>query len=173
MAWCIADLERMDGSPYGCDSRAVLQRAVDEYAERGYVPVSARSSSSTCASPTRRREYGYRRYVDNPSHVYTVGHVADPRGVLREMLHACADLGLGALRGEPRVRPRQFEINLAPLPHALDAADRAFLFKTMVKEMAARAWPARHVHRQAVERRRGLRLPPAHLARLTTAARTC
>ena len=52
---------------------------------------------------------------------------------------------------------------------ALDAADRAFLFKTTVKEMAAPRRAARHVHRQAVERRRGLRVPPAHLARLDDA----
>ena len=48
---------------------------------------------------------------------------------------------------------------------ALDAADRAFRFKAAVKEMAARAGPAGDVHRQALERRRGLRLPPAPVAR--------
>ena len=28
MAWCLADLERMDGTPYGVDPRAALRRAV-------------------------------------------------------------------------------------------------------------------------------------------------
>ena len=28
VAWCLADLERMDGTPYGVDSRGALRRAV-------------------------------------------------------------------------------------------------------------------------------------------------
>ena len=82
-------------------------------------------------------EWGWRRYVDNPSHVYTVGAVADPRGVLREMLHACADLGLGAYAANHEFGRSQYEINLRH-SDALSACDRAFLFKTTVKEMAAR-----------------------------------
>src|SRR5204862_5670899 len=39
VAVCIADLERMDGSPYGVDSRGVLKRAIAGYTERGLVPV--------------------------------------------------------------------------------------------------------------------------------------
>ena len=53
------------------------------------------------------------------------------------MLHACVDLGLGAFAANHEFGRWQFEINLT---HARrpDAADRAFRFKAIVKEMAAR-----------------------------------
>src|SRR2546425_542392 len=75
---------------------------------------------------------GYSRYVNNDSHVYTVGSIADPRGLLRQMMHACADLGLGAFAANHEFGRSQYEINLRH-SQALDAADRAFLFKTVVK----------------------------------------
>jgi len=137
VAWCIADLERMDGAPFGCDSRAVLKRAIDEYVKRGLVPVLGPELEFYLCEPDPSAEWGYRRYVDNPSHVYTVGHVADPRGVLTTMLHACVDMGLGAIAANHEYGRSQFEINLRHGP-ALDAADRAFRFKSVVKDLAAR-----------------------------------
>jgi len=137
VAWCIADLERMDGRPFGCDSRAVLKRAIAEYVKRGLIPVLGPELEFYLCEPDPSAEWGYRRYVDNPSHVYTVGAVADPRGVLREMLHACADLGLGAYAANHEFGRSQYEINLRH-SDALSACDRAFLFKTTVKEMSAR-----------------------------------
>jgi glutamine synthetase len=137
VAWCIADLERMNGDPYGCDSRAVLKRAVQQYVDRGLIPVLGPELEFYLCEPDPSAEWGYRRYVDNPSHVYTVGAVADPRGVLREMLHACADLGLGAYAANHEFGRSQYEINLRH-SDALSACDRAFLFKTTVKEMSSR-----------------------------------
>ena len=115
----------------------MLKRAVDEYVKRGYVPVLGPELEFYLCEPDPSAEWGWRRYVDNPSHVYTVGAVADPRGVLREMLHACADLGLGAYAANHEFGRAQYEINLRH-SDALSACDRAFLFKTTVKEMAAR-----------------------------------
>jgi glutamine synthetase len=137
VAWCIADLERMGGEPFGCDSRAVLKRAIALYVERGLIPVLGPELEFYLCEPDASAEWGWRRYVDNPSHVYTVGSVADPRGVLREMLHACADLGLGAYAANHEFGRAQYEINLRH-SDALSACDRAFLFKTTVKEMASR-----------------------------------
>ena len=50
----------------------------------------------------------------------------------------------------------QFEINLWH-SEALDAADRAFRFKTAVQELARQRGQARHLHGQAVQRRGRLR----------------
>jgi glutamine synthetase len=136
VAWCIADLERMDGSPYGVDSRAVLKRAVAGYTELDLVPTLGPELEFYLCEPDASEPNGWRRYVNNDSHVYTVGAVADPRGVLREMLHACADLGLLAYAANHEFGRSQYEINLRH-SDALDASDRAFLFKTTVKEMAA------------------------------------
>src|SRR3954454_24629149 len=38
VAWCIADLTRMDGSEFGVDSRGVLRRAVAQFTGEGLVP---------------------------------------------------------------------------------------------------------------------------------------
>jgi len=136
-AWCLADLFRMDGSAYEVDPRAVLRRAVEGYAEFGLDPIVGPELEFYLCQPDPSAPTGYRRYVDNPSHVYTVGHVADPRGVLTRMLHACVDMDLGAIAANHEFGRSQFEINLKHGP-ALDATDRAFRFKAVVKDMAAR-----------------------------------
>jgi glutamine synthetase len=66
-----------------------------------------------------------------------VGDLADPRGVLGRMLDAAVDLELGAIAAAHEYGRSQFEINLRH-SDALDSADRAFRFRAMVKEMAAR-----------------------------------
>jgi glutamine synthetase len=80
---------------------------------------------------------GLRRYVDELSRVYTVGAVSDPRGIALEMLYACDTLGLRAFAANHEFMNSQYEINIEH-SDALDAADRAFMLKTAVKEMAAR-----------------------------------
>ena len=135
VAWALADLERMDGTPYGVDSRGVLKKAVAGYTERGLTPILGPELEFYLCEADPSAPNGFRRYVNNDSHVYTVGSVADPRGVLREMLHACADLGLKAYAANHEFGRSQYEINLRH-SDALDAADRAFLFKTTVKEIA-------------------------------------
>src|SRR5690349_18415150 len=136
VALCLADLERMDGTPYGVDPRGALRRAVAGYTELGMTPVVGPELEFYLAIPDETAPNGYRRYVDNDSHVYTVGSVADPRGILREMLHACAELGLGAFAANHEFGRSQYEINLRH-SDALDASDRAFRFKDAVKEMSA------------------------------------
>jgi glutamine synthetase len=127
----------MDGSPYEVDPRGALKRAIEGYAELGVSPVIGPELEFYLCTPDPAAPHGYRRYVDNPSHVYTVGHVADPRGVLTTMLHACVDMGLGAIAANHEYGRSQYEINLKHGP-ALDAADRAFRFKSVVKDLAAR-----------------------------------
>jgi glutamine synthetase len=53
------------------------------------------------------------------------------------MLHACVDMDMGAIAANHEYGRSQFEINLKHGP-ALDATDRAFRFKAVVKDMAAR-----------------------------------
>jgi glutamine synthetase len=136
VAICIADLERLDGSPYGVDSRAALKRAIAALGERGINPVIGPELEFYLCQADPSAPNGYRRYVDNDSHVYTVGAVADPRGILRRMLHNFSDMNLGAYAANHEYGRAQYEINLRH-SNALDAADRAYLFKDAVKEMAA------------------------------------
>jgi glutamine synthetase len=136
-AWCLADLQRMDGAPYEVDPRGALRRAIAGYADIGLAPVVGPELEFYLCAPDPSAPNGYRRYVDNDSHVYTVGEVADPKGVLTTMLDACVDMGLGAIAANHEYGRSQFEINLRH-GGALDATDRAFRFKSVVKDLAAR-----------------------------------
>jgi len=136
-AICLCDLEDTGThGPSGLDPRGALRRAIEAYREIELEPVLGPELEFYLCEPDPARPNGYRRYVNNDSHVYTVGAVADPRGVLRKMLHACADMELGAYAANHEFGRAQYEINLRH-SEALDASDRAYLFKDTVKEMAA------------------------------------
>jgi glutamine synthetase len=132
----LADLERVTGEPYGVDSRGALRRVLAGYAELGLAPVVAPELEFYLCQPDPTSPRGYTRYVDNPSHVYTVGHRADPRGILSRMMDAALDLGLEAVAANHEFGRSQFEINMRHCD-ALRSADRAFRFKAMVKDLAA------------------------------------
>jgi glutamine synthetase len=136
VAWCLADLSRMDGTPYEVDPRACLRRAAEGFRELGLTATVGPELEFYLCVPDESAPNGWRRYVDNDSHVYTVGAVADPKGILREMLHACYDMGLGTFAANHEFGRSQYEINLRH-SEALDATDRAFRFKDTVKEVSA------------------------------------
>ena len=162
VAWCLSD-QTADGEPYGADPRGALKRAIAGFAELGLEPVMGPELEFYLLEQDATAPGGWRRYVENPTHVYTVGDHADPRGVLDRMLLSLYDAGLGAIAAAHEYGMSQWEINLTH-SDALDAADRAFRFKAAVKDLATRGGPARDVHGQAVQRRRRLGLPPAPLA---------
>jgi glutamine synthetase len=66
-----------------------------------------------------------------------VGAISDPRGIVLDMLYACEALDLRAFAANHEFMNSQYEINIEH-SEALDAADRGFLLKTAVKELAAR-----------------------------------
>jgi glutamine synthetase len=138
VAWCLGEAWTLDGSAHwpSCP-RALLQRVVDAYAERGLAPVVAPELEFFLAERDPEAENGLRRYVDEFSRVYTVGPVSDPREILLKMLLWCDDLGLQAFAANHEFMNSQYEINIKH-SGALDAADRAFMLKAAVKEIAAR-----------------------------------
>ena len=117
--------------------RALLQRVVDAYAERGLSPVVAPELEFFLAERDPEAENGLRRYVDELSRVYTVGAVSDPREIVLKMLLWCDELGLEAFAANHEFMNSQYEINVKHAG-ALEAADRAFMLKAAVKEIAAR-----------------------------------
>jgi glutamine synthetase len=138
VVWCLSDLVRMpDGEPYEADPRASLKRAVAAFDELGQHPVIGPEHEFYLARADADAPLGFRRYDEVRTPVYTVGELADPEGVLREMTDAVVDLELGALAFNHEYGRSQYEINLRH-GRALDAADRAFRYKTVVKEVAAR-----------------------------------
>jgi glutamine synthetase len=137
-AACIANLERVDThEPYGVDSRAALKRVVAEYEQLGLSPVVGPELEFYLCEPDAAAPGGWRRYVNRDSNVYTVGHRADPRGILGRMMHMADDLGLDVLAANHEYGRGQFEINIRHTS-AVRSADRAFRLKWLVKEAAAR-----------------------------------
>ncbi len=131
-AWCFGDIQEVDGTPYAADPRHAVRRAVDALAERGLRAVVAPELEFYLVDPDT-----YEAYTPALSSVYTVGGLADPRGVFREIHAHARDLGLLPIGGAHEYGCGQYEINLAH-GEAFDAADRNFMFKTMVKQTAAR-----------------------------------
>jgi glutamine synthetase len=136
VAWCLSD-QTADGEPYGADPRGALKRAIAGFTELGLEPVMGPELEFYLLERDETVAGGWRRYVENPTHVYTVGDHTDPRGVLDRMLLSLYDAGLGAIAAAHEYGMSQWEINLTH-SGALDAADRAFRFKAAVKDLATR-----------------------------------
>ncbi len=78
---------------------------------------------------------GWRRYGEATGNVYTSGYKGDPENTLIKSLRHLADYGLDVVAANHEFSSGQFEINLWH-SEALDAADRAFRFKTALQELA-------------------------------------
>ena len=138
VAWCVGEAWQLDGSDHWpvCP-RALLARVVAGYAELGLTPIVAPELEFFLAERDPANPGVLRRYVDELSRVYTVGAVSDPRDVVLRMLLWCDELGLEAFAANHEFMSSQYEINVKHSA-ALDAADRAFLLKAAVKEIAVR-----------------------------------
>ncbi len=138
VAWCIGEAWTLDASEHWpvCP-RALLARVVDAYAARGLSPVVAPELEFFLVRRDPEDAGVLHRYVDELSRVYTVGAVSDPQEVVLRMLLWCDELGLEAFAANHEFMSSQYEINVKH-SGALDAADRAFLLKAAVKEIAAR-----------------------------------
>jgi glutamine synthetase len=123
--------------PHPFDSRGALKRALAEFSELGLEPIIGPELEFYLCEPDPSNARGFRPYAGEDSPVYTVGSMADPRGVLARMVDACVELGLEAVASAHEYGRSQYEINLRHSP-ALDSADRAFRFKALVKEIAER-----------------------------------
>lgn len=133
-AWCLGGI---DEGTMGAElsPRGALARVEALFARRGLTPVVGPELEFFLLREDGRG--GLARYVDRHSMVYVVGQRADPEGVLREMLQAAHGMGLKVTAANHEFCRSQYEINILH-GAALDAADRTFRFKSMVKELAAR-----------------------------------
>jgi glutamine synthetase len=138
VAWCLGEAWTIDGSDHWpvCP-RALLRRVVAAYAEHGLEPIVAPELEFFLVERDASVPGGIRRYVDELSRVYTVGAVSDPREIVLRMLLWCDELGLDAFAANHEYMSSQYEINVKH-SGALDAADRAFMLRAAVKEIAAR-----------------------------------
>jgi len=137
VASCLADLRRAaDGEPEPTDPRGAVRRAQAALRELGLDAVIGPELEFFLCAPDPGRPGRWTRYVDNLSMVYTVGRQADPRGVVRAMLEGFNHMGLQTFAANHEYMNSQYEINLRH-SDALDASDRAFRLKCVVKDVAA------------------------------------
>ncbi len=130
----VADLEQ-NGGPLERSPRRVLQRAVAAHEADGRRPVVGMELEAYLLAPDG--DGGYRSVRTPGSHVYGSGPFADPDGVMEAVLDAADAAGIHLESFHSEYDDGQFELTLAK-KDALAAADEAFLFKLLAREVAAR-----------------------------------
>ena len=124
------------GAPLPFDPRTLLRGQIARMADHGLHPVVACELEFYLLRPDPAAPRGWERYQDRDSAGYVVGAAYDPDGMLPLLLRECRALGLRTHVAMQEFSGGQFEINQLH-GDALDAADRAFLLKYAVKEIAA------------------------------------
>jgi glutamine synthetase len=135
VAYVVADAFEPDGGPSPLAPRSVLGRLIERFTARGLIPVTGPELEFYLA---KRTDDGWARVINKTGRVYTAGAHVDPEGVFLSMLRGLDRLEIGAFAGNHEFSPSQYEINLWH-GEALNAADRTFLLKTAIQDIAARA----------------------------------
>ncbi|MET7333615.1 glutamine synthetase family protein [Nonomuraea sp. NPDC005650] len=136
VAWCLGEVvDPATGEPVPESPRDLLRAVLDRCGEHGLTPVAGPELEYFLCEPDPAAPTGWRRYAEAPGNVYTAGRRGDPDGHLLRTLRHLRDLGLSVSMGNHEFSSGQFEINLTHSA-ALDAADRTFLFKSAIKELA-------------------------------------
>jgi glutamine synthetase len=128
-AWFLSQLR----DDRGLSPRDALRRAVAGIDALGLTAVTAPELEFYLL---RRDGETLGRYGAGTGLAYTTGRRADPAGAFQRIHRALDELGLGVTAAHHEFSPGQFEINLHH-GAALEAADRAFMFKESVRELAA------------------------------------
>jgi glutamine synthetase len=136
VAVCLADLAPADGGDPIPDPRGAVRAAAARLSDLGLDPVVGPELEFFLVRRDPAAPNGIARVVDTLSRVYTVGHQVDPGGLARRMTEHLCELGIGAFAVNHEFMNSQYEINLRHAD-ALTAADRAFLLKASVKDIAA------------------------------------
>jgi len=130
----IADVHRQ-GKPLDVDPRHVLRKAVEPWHAMGLEPLFAFESEFYLLEPD---EQGGWRSVSLPSHrVYGTGMSVDPTGTIDDMVRAAMGSGFPIESWGSEYDTAAYEVNIR-YKEVMPAADECFLFRLLVKEIAAR-----------------------------------
>lgn len=130
----IADLERL-GEPVSVSPRAALRRAVADWETVGYAPEVGIELEAYLMDPDGAG--GWKPVSTPGAFVYGTGPSVDPHGLVDELWAAADRAGIPVEAINSEYDEAQFEFTLDH-SDALTAADNAFLFKVMARELAAR-----------------------------------
>ncbi|MGC2241479.1 MAG: glutamine synthetase, partial [Acidimicrobiia bacterium] len=124
-----------DGVPVELAPRSILERVIGEWNELGYRPQVGFELEAFLFEPDGNR--GWRPIHTPGSYVYGTGTAVDPSGTIEEIMDTALSLGIELESVNSEYDDGQFELTLR-YDDALRAADDAFLFKVMSKEVAAK-----------------------------------
>ncbi len=132
----VADLFRVgdhEDEPLERSPRRVLQRAVEAFGRRGQRPVVGIELEAFLLTPDG--DGGFQPIRTPGSHVYGSGPFADPGGVIDAVLDTADRCGIHLESCHSEYDDGQFELTLGK-KDALAAADEAFRFKQLAREIA-------------------------------------
>ncbi|MFG2127425.1 glutamine synthetase family protein [Streptomyces sp. NPDC048751] len=136
VAVCLGEVsDPATGGPAAESPRDLLRAVLARCAEHGLRPVVGPELEYFLLEPAPGTPSGWRRAPETAGAVYTAGLRADPDNHLLRTLRQLRDAGIGVVTGNHEFDGGQYEINLVH-SEALDAADRAFRFKSAIKELA-------------------------------------
>lgn len=121
-----------EGSPYTFSARHALDQAIAAWAELGYRPEVGLELEAYVLQPDGD---GWARWQTPRSFVYGTGRSADPTGLIDDILRTAWRCGLPLESVNAEFDEAQFELTLEHRP-ALQAADDAFLFRVLAREVA-------------------------------------
>jgi glutamine synthetase len=124
-----------DGVPIELAPRSILERVIGEWEEVGYSPVIGVELEAFLFEPDGSR--GWRPIHTPGSYVYGTGTAVDPSGTIEEIMETAHGTGIELESVNSEYDDGQFELTLR-YGEALRAADDAFLFKVMAREVAAK-----------------------------------
>ncbi len=124
-----------DGVPVELAPRSILERVVGEWGAEGYQPMVGFELEAFLFEPDGSR--GWSPIHTPGSYVYGTGTAVDPSGTIEEIMDTAASMGIELESVNSEYDDGQFELTLR-YDEALRAADDAFLFKVMAREIAAK-----------------------------------
>ena len=175
-----------EGAPIPFAPREVLRRAAAAWEDLGYTPKVGFEFEAYLMQPGDGG--GWVPFPAPGSFVYGTGHFSDPSGVCRAIVARARECGLRLESVNAEYDESQFEFTLV-YDDVMAAADEAFLFRTMAREIAAergllltflpkpiadRGGNGLHVNLSFVDRAGGFALvDPSGADGLSTLARQC
>ena len=130
----IADMKH-HGDPFEVDPRQVLRKAVEPWREMGLDPMFAYEHEFFLLEPGAD---GGWQPESLPSHrVYGTGMAIDPSGTVDAIVRAAQRCGLPVECWNSEFDTSCYEVNIR-YKEAIPAADECFLFRLLVKEIAAK-----------------------------------
>jgi glutamine synthetase len=131
-----ADLFHTDGRELPIDVRRALRLVCGRWAQRGYTPMAGFEMELYLLEQDPSQGFAP---LSVPWHrVYGTGPSFDPTGLGREMFETCRRCGIPVEGVNGEFHPGQMEVALR-YRDAMSAADDAFLFRELARELAHRA----------------------------------